>query len=187
MTSWASAQPTIDVGTHELDANTTGQQVNLNVAGSTDIEALNLRVQVGSDDNVDEAGEPAITDYDILNGTIFDGNMLAGGDRRARLLDAQGGNPGKGIGAGRLKTAALAGIGLFAEAAGDKPTTAELRAIWDEAWLEYCGQDADTDLPDIDESLQKAIHRSRHALLSAFGVSRDDWLSRLATHVSRQT
>jgi hypothetical protein len=72
-TAPAHAALSITVGTHTLAPNTPNQQVQLFVAGSDAIEALNFNAQIA--DGGPELGGvidgPVITSADIVNGTIF--------------------------------------------------------------------------------------------------------------------
>jgi len=72
--AWAA---TISVGDHDLFANRAGQSVEIYVSGGEAVQAMNFRVQVADGGPEVPGGTvdgPAITDLDIVNGTIFDGN-----------------------------------------------------------------------------------------------------------------
>src|SRR5215207_3688133 len=78
----AFAALSIDTGAHALLPNTPNQRFTLSVTGGNAVEGLNLYVQVA--DGGPAAGGavvgPAITDVDILAGTIFAGNNLGSFD-----------------------------------------------------------------------------------------------------------
>ena len=74
----ARATPIIDVGEHELLANTPDQSIQIMVAGGDDVQGVNFRIQVADGGTHPEVGGsidgPVITDIDLMTGTIFDGN-----------------------------------------------------------------------------------------------------------------
>lgn len=67
----ALAQPSINVGNHDLLPGTAGQTVEIFVTGGDAIEGLNLNVQIG--DGLVNAG-PTIQAVDIITSTIFADN-----------------------------------------------------------------------------------------------------------------
>lgn len=69
--TWAAS--VIVVGSHELQPNLAGQQVQILVTGGDPVQGLNFNIQVG-------AGGPPISDLDILTGTIFAGNNTGTSD-----------------------------------------------------------------------------------------------------------
>jgi hypothetical protein len=74
----ALAQPVINVGTHELEANTPDQLIRIYVSGGDAVEALNFSAQIadggsaggGTDDG------PTFTGLDLLGGSIFSPNNM---------------------------------------------------------------------------------------------------------------
>jgi hypothetical protein len=67
--SQAMADPIIQVGDHNLLANTPGQALTISVTGGDLVEGLNLYLQID-----DENTGPKIQSIDVLTGTIFQGN-----------------------------------------------------------------------------------------------------------------
>ena len=69
--------PVIEIGTHVLDADTPGQEIQIHVSGGRAVQGLEFFLQVadGGPENPGGAIDgPVITNADVLNGTIFDGN-----------------------------------------------------------------------------------------------------------------
>lgn len=74
----ALAQPVINVGTHQLQADTADQLIHIYVSGGDAVEALNFSAQIadggsaggGTDDG------PVFTGLDLVDGTIFAPNNL---------------------------------------------------------------------------------------------------------------
>ena len=64
----ASAQPSIEVGSHDLLPNTPGQTIEVFVTGGQAIETVNLNVQVGDGTNTNG---PTIQGVDAITGTLF--------------------------------------------------------------------------------------------------------------------
>jgi hypothetical protein len=86
----AGATPIIDVGNHLLLPNLPGQTILIYVTGGDAVEGLNLNVQVadGGSELAMFGGSidgPAISDLDIVTGTIFDGNNQGADDPEGLL------------------------------------------------------------------------------------------------------
>ena len=85
----AAGASTVNVGTNPIYANVSGQKVTLNVSGGDLVDALNFFVQIGDGGNPSlgyRGTGPAITEVDILTGTIFSGNNTGQTDLTAGLL-----------------------------------------------------------------------------------------------------
>jgi len=84
--TFAGAVPTIVVGTHELRPNQPGQTVQIFVTGGDDVGGVNFYVQTANGGPEAEAQGwippgtaivgPAITEFDLLTGTIFAGDNM---------------------------------------------------------------------------------------------------------------
>lgn len=99
----SAATPSIDAGTHDLLAETAGQQVQLFVTGGDAVEGVNLYIQVG-----DGTAGPRITSVDLLTGTLFGAEANLGEIDLGSLNDRQ-------IGVGTLLiTGSIPADGLLA-------------------------------------------------------------------------
>ena len=65
----AAAQPVVDAGTHELQPDQPGQQIELLVTGGQPVAGLEFYAQLPSG-----ADGPCFQAADVLTGTIFEGN-----------------------------------------------------------------------------------------------------------------
>ena len=85
LVKYASATPIIDVGDHVLLANTPGQSIAIFVSGGGAVEGLNLNVQIADGGTAlavygGSIDGPAISDLDVVTGTIFAGNNTGADD-----------------------------------------------------------------------------------------------------------
>ena len=72
------AQPTINVGAHQLQPNAADQTIQIFVLGGQPVEALNFSAQIGDGGSAGGGTDdgPVFSNLDILNGTIFASNNL---------------------------------------------------------------------------------------------------------------
>ncbi len=85
----ANGTPIIDVGTHTLLANTSGQSITLTVSGGDDVTGFNLRAQIN--DGTGPQNEPVFQAVSFNGGTIWDAHpsTTQGGELLMGTSDAQ--------------------------------------------------------------------------------------------------
>jgi len=137
LTAAASAQPAVNGGTHELQANTAGQQISLEVTGGQAVQGVEFYAQLPAGDG------PCFLAGDLLTGTIFEVNHDQDPNAWGSYVHAHdlylgvATNSGTVSAAGKLVTLTLDTTGLWSGT-----YALQLRNDVEAAQTNFCGVDA---------------------------------------------